>query len=80
MPTNEAAARSASPRFEPALADPHDSFDDNGENGGLQSEEQRAYDPDIPPERVDDAERHDRDDAGENEQPAGDKAAERCDA
>ena len=48
---------------------------DDGEHRGLQSEEQRLDEADIAIGRIDVAQPHDGDDAGQDEQPAGHDAA-----
>jgi hypothetical protein len=51
---------------------------DDGQHRRLEPEEQRLDEADIAVERVDPAERHDRDDARQHEQDAGDRAAARA--
>jgi hypothetical protein len=60
------------------LADAHHGLDHDGENGRLQSEEQRRHEADIAERGVDVAQRHDGDDAGHDEQAAGDDPAARA--
>ncbi len=51
----------------------------DGEHRRLEAEEERRHEADIAEERVDPAQRHDGDDAGQNEQDARDQAARvRC--
>ena len=45
------------------------------EHGGLQAEEQGRDEADLSEQGVDDAQRHDRNDAGQHEQDARDEAA-----
>ena len=79
MPTKAAAASADQrPVLEGALADPDHRLDDDRQHGGLEAEEQRRDDRNVAPARVDVAERHDGDDAGQDEQPARHDAAERA--
>ena len=55
-----------------------DGLDDDRQHGRLQAEERRRHEADLTPLRIDDAERHQRDDAGQDEQPAGHDAAARA--
>ena len=74
--TNAAAAiDDHDPVAQRALADPHHRLDDDGEHRGLQAKEQRFHEADIAVGRVDVAERHDGDDAGQDEEPARHQAA-----
>ena len=66
------------PALERAPADPDHRLDDDRQHGGLQAEEGRGDEADLPPQRVDDAERHQGDDAGQDEQAAGHEAAARA--
>ena len=59
------------------IVNPHDSLDDDRQNCGRQSKEGSGNDPDVAPFRIDDAQRHDRDYAGYDEQPAGHQATRR---
>ena len=77
--TNAAAASAIMIRFlSDFRSDPHHRLEHDGEHGGLEAEEQGRDDADLAEQGVDDAERHDRDDAGQDEQHAGDHAAERA--
>ena len=58
-----------------ARADAHDGLKHDCEHGGLQAEEQRLNKGDVAEQRIDPAQRHDRDQAGEHEQRASDKPA-----
>jgi hypothetical protein len=58
-----------------ALADAHQRLDHDREHRGLQPEEQRLDIPDLAEGGVDDAQRHDGDDAGEDEETARHDAA-----
>ncbi len=49
------------------LADAIDGLENNGENRSLQPKEKRLNRADIAEDRVDPAQRHDSDDAGQNE-------------
>ena len=74
----KAAAASASARgFEGSLSDPDNSLHDDDEHRRLEAEEQRRDDRHMAPQRIDVAETHDADDAGQDEQTAGHDAAER---
>ena len=64
--------------FKRALADAHDRFQHDREHRRLQPEEQRRDDPDLAVGGIDVAQRHDGDDAGQDEQHAGHQAAERA--
>ena len=64
--------------LERAFADPHHRLDDDRQHRGLEAEEQRRDDRNIAPARVYVAQRHDGDDAGQDEQPACHDAAERA--
>ena len=70
--------RDQCPVLERALADPDHRLDDDRQHRGLEAEEQRRDDRNVAPAGVDVAERHDRDDAGQDEQPARHDAAERA--
>ena len=76
----KAAAASADhdPVLERLRSDPHHGLEHDREHGGLEAEEQGRDDADLAEQGVDDAERHDGDDAGQDEQHAGDDAAERA--
>ena len=77
--TKAAAASAIMTRFFSAFAaDPHHRLEHDREHRGLEAEEQGRDDADLAEQGVDDAERHDRDDAGQDEQHAGDEAAERA--
>ena len=79
MPTKAAAASAIRAAvLERALADPDHRLDDDRQHRRLEAEEQRHDDRNVAPARVDVAERHDRDDAGQDEQPARHDAAERA--
>ena len=68
-------------RFFSALrADPHDRLQDDREHGGLEAEEQGRDDADLAEQGIDDAQRHDRDDARQHEQarPRSRRRAVRC--
>ena len=56
-------------------ADAHHRLEHDGEHGGLQAEEQRLDDPHRAEGGVDQAERHDGEEARQHEQGAGDQAA-----
>ena len=58
-----------------AFPHPHHGFDNDGEHGGFQAEEQRGDNSDRSKQRIDDAERHDGQRAGQDEEPASEKAA-----
>ena len=64
--------------LERPLADANQGLDHDSENRRLQAEEQRDDDRHSAPGRVDVAQRHDGDDAGNDKKPAGDDAAERA--
>src|SRR5262245_39156656 len=64
--------------LERALADSNQCLDHDGEDSRLEAEEQRDDDRDVAPAGIDVAQRHDGDDAGNDEEPAGDDAAERA--
>jgi hypothetical protein len=59
------------PVFQCPLADAHDGLDHDGEHCRLEAEEQRRHETHVTEGRVDVAERHDGDDAGQDEQAAG---------
>ena len=61
-----------------APANPDQGFDHDRQHGGLQTEERARDNADFAPFRVDDAERHQSDDAGQDEQPAGHDATARA--
>jgi hypothetical protein len=63
--------------FERTLADAHDRFNDNRQHGRFQSEEQGDHDRHLAVNRIDIAERHDRNDAGHHEEAAGNDPANR---
>ena len=67
--------RDHDPVAQRALSDADHGLDYDREHRGLQAEEQRFDEADIAVGRVDVAERHDGDDAGQDEQPAGHDAA-----
>ena len=64
--------------LERPLADPKYGLQYDREYRGLEPEKQRDDDRHIAPGRVDVAQRHDGDDAGNDKKPAGDDAAERA--
>ncbi len=66
------------PALERAFADANQGFDHDRENSRFEAEEQRDDDRDVAPAGVHVAERHDGNDAGNDEKPAGDDAAERA--
>ena len=67
--------RDHQPVAQRALADADHGMDDDGEHRGLQPEEHRLDEADIAIGRVDVAQPHDGDDAGQDEQAAGHDAA-----
>ncbi len=60
---------------ERALADPQHGLDHDHQHGGLQAEEQPLHDRDLAQEHVDPAQGHDREQAGQHEQGAGQQPA-----
>ena len=74
-----AGERDHDPVAQRALADAHHRLEHDREHRRLQAEEQRRDEADIAVGRIDVAQRHDGDDAGQDEQAAGhDAAAVRC--
>ena len=77
--TNAAAANACNgPAFQGTPADADDGLDDDRQHGRLQTKERRRHEADLAPFRIDDAERHQRDDAGQDEQAARHQAAARA--
>ena len=64
--------------LERTLADPDHRLEHDREHGGLQAEEERLDDPDLPEGGVDEGERHDREHARQHEERAGDQPPWSC--